>query len=234
MKALFYCQFQAVKLARDYLQASVLSSSYKRRKSLNRLVKSSHISAFSAVILATFLTACYASQQEDKAVVSTEPTAKNIQIAAANAAQPVETATEAEIVVDTGPDIEFRGTISGDVLDLNDGGVTVETPAVKQFRKTGINPYNNMKTKVDNGYTIYSTACSGCHGHLAEGKLGPALADSYWTYPGNKKDKGLFETIYGGAAGMMGPQKGRLNQDEILQIMSWVRSLQNTDAKKAH
>lgn len=201
---------------------------------MNRSIKSGHISALSAVILATFLTACHAGQPEDKAVTATKSEAQKIQVAAANAAQQVETATETEIVVDAGPDIEFRGTISGDVLDLNDGGVTVETPAVKQFRKTGINPYNKVKTKVDNGYTIYSTACSGCHGHLAEGKLGPALADSYWTYPGNKKDKGLFETIYGGAAGMMGPQKGRLDQDEILQIMSWVRSLQNADTKKAH
>lgn len=203
-----------------------------RRKLLNRSIKSGHISALSAVILATFLTACHAGQPEDKAV-TTKSGAKKIQVSAANAAQPIETASEAEIVVDAGPDIEFRGTISGDVLDLNDNGVTVETPAVKQFRKTGINPYNNVKAKIDNGYTIYSTACSGCHGHLAEGKLGPALHDDYWTYPNNMRDKGFFETIYGGAAGMMGPQKGRISQDEILQIMSWVRSIYDGDPKKA-
>lgn len=190
------------------------------------------MSVLCGALLVTFLTACQAGQSADKATAVVKSTSKNIQVAAANAAQPVEVA-EAEITVDAGPDLEFRGTLSGDILDLNDGGVTVETPAVKQFRKTGINPYNNVKAKNDNGYTIYSTACSGCHGHLAEGKLGPALHDDYWTYPGNMRDKGFFETIYGGAAGMMGPQKGRISQDEILQIMSWVRSIYDGDPKKA-
>ena len=124
---------------------------------MSKSLKSSQISALCAAVLATFLVACQASQQADKTNASTDSTIKDTQVAAANAAQPVEAKTEPEIVVDTGPDIEFRGTISGDVLDLNDGGVTVETAAVKQFRKTGINPYNNVKAKVDNGYTIYST-----------------------------------------------------------------------------
>lgn len=176
-----------------------------------KLIKPSHTSALCAAILATFLSACQAQDTDST----------------------VKTAATPEIVVDDGPDLEFRGTISGDVLDFKDG-LDADTPAVKQFKKTGKNPYNGNEAVVKNGYTIYSTACSGCHGHLAEGKLGPALADSYWTYPGNKKDKGLFETIYGGAQGMMGPQQGKLPQDEILQVMSWVRSLQNKDAKPAH
>lgn len=194
-------------------------------------IKPSHTSAFCAALLATFLTACQASQQADKSAVSVEPASKNVQVANADTAVAAKAAAT-EIVVDDGPDIEFRGTISGDVLDFKDG-LAEDTPAVKQFKKTGKNPYNGNEAVIKNGYTIYSTACSGCHGHLAEGKLGPALADSYWTYPGNKKDKGLFETIYGGAQGMMGPQQGKLPQDEILQIMSWIRSLQNKDAKPA-
>jgi len=88
---------------------------------------------------------------------------------------------------------------------------------------TGENPYKGDAEAVKKGYTIFSTACSGCHGHLAEGKLGPALADAYWTYPKNETDKGIFETIYGGAAGMMGPQQGRLSVDEILHVIAWIR-----------
>jgi len=130
------------------------------------------------------------------------------------------------------PIIEFRGTISGDVLDLNDGKGP-ETEAVQKFLRTGKNPYNEDAEAIKHGYTIYSTACSGCHGHLAEGKLGPALADDYWTYPSNAYDKGLFETIYGGAQGMMGPQRGLITKDEILQIMSWLRSIYEGDPKKA-
>jgi cytochrome c-L len=177
---------------------------------LYKLIKPSHTTALFAAILATFLTAC---QAQDAAIQE-------------------KTTVATEIVVDDGPDLEFRGTISGDLLDFKDK-LGDDTPAVKQFKKTGKNPYNGNEAVIKNGYTIYSTACSGCHGHLAEGKLGPALADSYWTYPGNKKDKGLFETIYGGGQGMMGPQRGKLPQDEILQVMSWVRSLQNKEAKPA-
>ena len=122
-----------------------------------------------------------------------------------------------------GPPIEFRGTLSGDVLDLAPMEDEVPTEAVKQFLATGENPYRGNPFEIKKGYTIFSTACSGCHGHFAEGKLGPALADDYWTYPKNETDKGLFETIYGGAAGMMGPQQGRMTQDEILHVMSWLR-----------
>ncbi|HPH06900.1 MAG TPA: cytochrome c(L), periplasmic [Methylotenera sp.] len=196
-----------------------------------KLIKPSHTSALMATILATFLTACQASQQADKTTAITEPVSKNVQVANADVQTPAKAATT-DIVVDDGPDLEFRGTISGDLLDFKDGKGD-DTPAVKQFKKTGKNPYNGNESVIKNGYTIFSTACSGCHGHLAEGKLGPALADSYWTYPGNKKDKGLFETIYAGGQGMMGPQKGLLAQDEILQVMSWIRSLQNKDAKPA-
>jgi len=125
-------------------------------------------------------------------------------------------------------DLIFRGTISGEPLDFT-GLNEVETDAVKKFKQTGINPYNDNAEVIHHGESLFATACSGCHGHLAEGKLGPALADDYWTYPKNKKDKGLFETIFGGAEGMMGPQRGRLTQDEILQIMSWIRSIYTGD-----
>ncbi|MEZ0232212.1 MAG: cytochrome c(L), periplasmic [Methylophilaceae bacterium] len=129
-------------------------------------------------------------------------------------------------------DLIFRGTISGEMLDFS-GLSEVETPAVKQFKQTGVNPYNSNAEIIHHGESLFSTACSGCHGHLAEGKLGPALSDDYWTYPKNMTDKGLFETIFGGAEGMMGPQRGRLTQDEMLQIMSWVRSIYTGDPDKA-
>ena len=68
---------------------------------------------------------------------------------------------------------------------------------------------------------------------MAEGKLGPGLNDSYWTYPKNETDKGLFETIYGGAQGMMGPQYGHLNLDEMLKVMAWTRHLFTGDPSEA-
>jgi cytochrome c-L len=129
----------------------------------------------------------------------------------------------AKVVLKDGPAIEFRGTLSGDVLDLAPMEDETFTPEAKHFMATGENPYRGNEEEIKKGYTIFSTACSGCHGHLAEGKLGPALADDYWTYPKNETDKGIFETIYGGAAGMMGPQQGRMTVDEILHVIAWIR-----------
>lgn len=131
--------------------------------------------------------------------------------------------TSAQVTLKDGPPLEFRGTISGDVLDVSPMEGETFTPEAKHFLATGENPYRGNEEEVKKGYTIFSTACSGCHGHLAEGKLGPALADEYWTYPKNETDKGIFETIYGGAAGMMGPQQGRLTVDEIIHVVAWIR-----------
>lgn len=167
-----------------------------------------------AAFMATFMTACHA-----------EPQAASV--ADGGAASAVGDESWKAL-----PDLVFRGTISGEPLDFNDKKGE-DSAAVKQFKKTGKNPYNDNVDVVKNGYTIFSTACSGCHGHLAEGKLGPALHDDYWTYPGNALDKGLFETIYGGAQGMMGPQRGHLTQDEILQVMSWIRSVYSGPPEKA-
>jgi cytochrome c-L len=138
-------------------------------------------------------------------------------------AQDASKTAPAKVALKDGPAIEFRGTLSGDVLDLTPMEGETFTPEAKHFMATGENPYRGNEEEVKKGYTIFSTACSGCHGHLAEGKLGPALADDYWTYPKNETDKGIFETIYGGAAGMMGPQQGRMTVDEILHVIAWIR-----------
>ncbi len=123
-------------------------------------------------------------------------------------------------------DFTFRHTVTGEVLDmeyaLEEGR---DTPAVKTFMETGTNPYNEVKSCLPAGEEMFLTACSGCHGHLGEGKIGPGLNDDYWTYPKNETDKGLFETIYGGAQGQMGPHYGHMTLDEMLLTMAWIRHL---------
>jgi len=130
-------------------------------------------------------------------------------------------------------EITFHHAITGEALDMSFAKKGGDTPAFKQFVQDGRNPYNGDKEAVQKGHDLYMTACSGCHGHNAEGKLGPGLADDYWTYPANATDKGLFELLFGGANGMMGPQYVNLNTDEMLLIMAWIRDIYTGDPQKA-
>lgn len=126
----------------------------------------------------------------------------------------------------------FYNLIEGTPLDFS-GLKESESDAVVTFKKNGRNPYNTDTAAIAKGESLFATACSGCHGHHAEGKLGPGLADDYWTYPANNTDPGLFSSVFGGLSGQMGPQKGRMTQDEILLVMAWVRSVYKGDPVKA-
>ncbi len=122
--------------------------------------------------------------------------------------------------------LDLHNTVTGVPLKLDDAlPEGRDTEAVKQFLVTGHNPYNDLKSCFPSGKDHYLTACSGCHGEYAEGKIGPNLGDDYWTYPANTTDVGLFSTVFGGANGMMGPHNGDLTLDQILQVMAWVRHL---------
>lgn len=128
----------------------------------------------------------------------------------------------------------FRNTITGEDLRVPETANPEgrDTEAVKHFLESGVNLYTEVKACLPKGEEVYLTSCSGCHGHVGEGKVGPGLADSYWTYPKNKTDKGLFETIYGGAQGMMGPHSD-LTLDEMLKLMAWIRHIYVGDAADA-
>lgn len=121
--------------------------------------------------------------------------------------------------------LDFRNTVTGDPLDLSIGPKEGrDTPAVKEFFKTGVDPYIEVKDCLPKAQTLFLEACSGCHGEVGEGKIGPGLNDDYWTYPKNTTDKGIFETVYGGARSQMGPHSD-LPLDELMLIIAWVRHL---------
>ena len=122
-------------------------------------------------------------------------------------------------------DLTFRNALTGAPIDFSFGKKGPETEAVKHFLATGENIYHEDAEALKAGESLFSTACSGCHGHHAEGKLGPALGDSYWTYPRARTDVGMFEVVYDGARAMMGPQRNNLTIDEILSVIAYVRSI---------
>ena len=121
-------------------------------------------------------------------------------------------------------DIQLRNTETGQVMSLDEARPEgKDTPAVKYFLQTGKDPYVEVEGCLPKAKDLFLSACSGCHGHLAEGKIGPGLNDNYWTYPKNTTDQGIFETVYGGARAQMGPQYLNLTLDEMLLVIAWVR-----------
>lgn len=130
--------------------------------------------------------------------------------------------------------LTFTNTVTGMPLDLSEASEEGrDTEAVKTFLATGRNLYVENASCLPKAQDLFLSMCSGCHGHLAEGKIGPGLNDSYWTYPKNMTDQGLFETIFGGAQGQMGPMYGALTLDDMLLVMAWVRHLYKDDPKEA-
>lgn len=141
-------------------------------------------------------------------------------------------ATVSPLAALAGP--QFYNTVEGTPLNLDDAMEEGrDTEAVKHFLDTGENLYNEDPAIMAEAEELYAGMCSGCHGHYAEGKIGPGLNDSYWTYPVNEEDVGLFSTLFGGATGQMGPMTGSLTLDEMLKTMAWVRHLYTGDPKEA-
>lgn len=128
----------------------------------------------------------------------------------------------------------FNNAVTGETLNLEDSDPEGrKTEAAKTFLDTGANIYLGNKDCLAKGEQTFLAMCSGCHGQKGEGKLGPGLNDAHWTYPQGKTDKGLFEIIYGGAQGMMGPMYGSVTVDEMLLAMAWVRHLYKDKPEEA-
>jgi cytochrome c-L len=99
------------------------------------------------------------------------------------------------------------------------------TPAVEQFRKAGVNPYNGNAAAIADGKKSYGQWCASCHLTDATGRMGSNLIDTQVTYPRVKTDAGFFEVVYAGATGAMQAFGNRVAQDDILKINAYVNSL---------
>jgi cytochrome c(L) len=99
------------------------------------------------------------------------------------------------------------------------------TPAVEQFRKNGVNPYNGNAAAIAAGKKVYDKSCASCHLPDATGRMGSNLIDAQVTYPRVKTDAGFFEVVYAGATGAMQPFGRTVAQDDILKIIAYVNSL---------
>jgi cytochrome c-L len=122
-------------------------------------------------------------------------------------------------------DIVFRHVFDNSPLEVKPKPGETLTPAVLEFRNTGENPYNAKPDVVAEGKKLYTLFCQACHLPNGTGGMGASLVTDKHVYPRVKTDVGLFEVVFGGAAGAMQPFGKRLSQDEILKIMAYVRTV---------
>lgn len=102
----------------------------------------------------------------------------------------------------------------------------VETPAVKNFKATGVNQCRGNDDAVADGKKLYTTNCIVCHGADGTGKMGPTLVGKDIVYPEALTDPGMFSIIYGGAGAMQSFFRRGMQQDQMLRIIAYVRTLE--------
>jgi cytochrome c oxidase cbb3-type subunit 3 len=89
--------------------------------------------------------------------------------------------------------------------------------------------YESNGWAVAQGKQLYNQFnCSGCH-FQGGGGIGPPLMDAQWIY--GSEPENMYETIVEGRPNGMPSFKGRLGNDQIWQLVAYVRSMSGLIAK---
>lgn len=137
------------------------------------------------------------------------------------------------VSVNANADIQLVATQDGAPLNIKPE--LFDTPAAKEFLKTGKNIYVGDAEAIKGGkkkFNLYS--CVACHGGHGEGAVAPGLIGPGFKYAKNATNKGMFETIWHGTNGGMGakglglmlpddPTEG-LKVDDLLKVIAFIRS----------
>ena len=85
------------------------------------------------------------------------------------------------------------------------------------------NPFDGDANAAAEGKKLFlKMGCYACHGHEAEGAVGPDLTDDEWIY--KPTDAMIFNTINRGRPGtVMAPFGDQLKPEEIWKIVEWLR-----------
>jgi len=85
------------------------------------------------------------------------------------------------------------------------------------------NPFaGDAAAAVEGKQLFLKTGCYSCHGHEAEGAVGPDLTDDAWIY--KPTDSMIFNTIAKGRRGtVMAPFSDQLAPEEIWKVVEFLR-----------
>jgi cytochrome c oxidase cbb3-type subunit III len=85
------------------------------------------------------------------------------------------------------------------------------------------NPYEGDAAAIAEGRRLYQWYnCSGCH-FMGGGGIGPPLLDDDWIYGGQPEN--IYDSIVQGRANGMPTYGGRIPEQQLWQIVAFVRSL---------
>jgi cytochrome c-L len=121
--------------------------------------------------------------------------------------------------------VQFRHVFDNSPLDVAPKPNEQFTEAVREFHRTGQNPYGGKSETIEDGKRLYVQFCQACHMPDGSGGMGASLVGDKHIYPRITTDIGWFEVVFGGASGAMQPFGLRMTQDQILRVMAYVRTL---------
>jgi cytochrome c(L) len=112
------------------------------------------------------------------------------------------------------------------VGQLGHGGATVAQNGKK------LNPYTGKPEVIQEGRTLFlQNGCSGCHGVMGGGGMGPPLLGRTWKY--GSDDETLYKLIKGQIPEQKMPKVfGFLEDDQVWKIITYIRSLYKGDPDK--
>jgi cytochrome c oxidase cbb3-type subunit 3 len=89
---------------------------------------------------------------------------------------------------------------------------------------TLVNPYAGSSQRAAEGAKLFvSYNCMDCHGADGSGAMGPSLQDGRWHFGGTPGD--IFQSIYEGRPDGMPSWGGRIGDDQIWRLVTYIQTL---------
>lgn len=86
------------------------------------------------------------------------------------------------------------------------------------------NPFERSAEAIERGSQLFvAYNCVDCHGADGSGAIGPSLGDGRWRFGGSPAE--LFESIYQGRPEGMPAWGGRISDEQIWMLVSYLRAL---------